>query len=61
MDPRTRAMRDIADELEQRPANIPKDVLPELAALAHRIEKLAAHEFVQRLIWEDRDCGESNA
>jgi hypothetical protein len=55
MDPRTRAMRDIKDELEQQPGDIPTDVLPTLAALAERIVKLASHEFVQRLDWEDRD------
>jgi hypothetical protein len=59
MNERVQALRDVVEELEQRPADVPKDVLPQLAALAHRIEKLAAHEFVQRLDQEHRESGDA--
>lgn len=55
MDPRTKALRDVLDELERAPSEIPKNVLPELHALAERIAKRAAHEFVEQLMWENRD------
>lgn len=55
MDDRTRALRDIADQLGRDPRRIPKDVLPELATLAGRISRLAAHEYAQRLIHDHLD------